>query len=135
MNKAKIVGWVLSGLLGLMLIGMSASGKFTEWEGKDEMFQHLGVSSELIQKIGILEVVITVMFLIPRTAFLGAILLTGYLGGAVVIHLRVGDAFVFPILLGIVVWIALGLRQPGVFALAFGGSTKDADPSGPASLT
>lgn len=119
-NKLRVVGWVLSVLIAIMLIGLSASGKFTQWEGKAEMFGKLGWTESVMFNLGIVEVVITVMFLIPRTAFIGAILLTGYLGGATAAHLRVGDAFVFPIILGVVVWVALGLRVPHVFTLAAG---------------
>jgi len=119
-SKSEIVGWILSGLLALMLIGMSASGKFTEWEGKAQMFEKLGFTNDVMFKIGIVEVAITVLFLIPRTSFLGAILLTGYLGGATVTHLRINDPFLFPIIMGIVVWVALGLRNPTVFSLALG---------------
>ncbi len=116
----KIGGWVLSVLLALFLIVGSGVGKFTEWEGKEEMFDKLGWSEELMVKIGIVEVVVTVLFLIPQTAFVGAILLTGYLGGATATHVRVGDPFFFPIIIGVLVWIALGLRQPGVIRLALG---------------
>ena len=118
----RIVGWVLSVLLALMLIGLSASGKFTQWEGKAEMFGKLGWTEGLMFQIGIVEVAITILFLIPRTAFVGAILITAYLGGATAAHLRVGDPFVFPIILGVVMWIALGLRVPEIFRLAIGSS-------------
>ena len=107
-------------MLAAFLVGGSAVGKFVEWEGKAAMFDHLGFTQDLITKIGVLEIAIAVLFLIPRTAFVGAILLTGYLGGAVVTHLRVGDPFFMPVVLGVVAWIALGLRRPQVFALAFG---------------
>ena len=118
-----IIGWILSGLISILLIGPSAMGKFMEWEGKDKMFAHIGFSSELIFKIGILEVILAVIYLIPRTAFIGAILLTGYLGGATVTHLRVGDAFIAPVIIGVVMWIGLGLRCPQIFTLAMGGSS------------
>jgi hypothetical protein len=72
--------------------------------------------------LGIIEITVTLIFLIPRTSFLGAILLTGYLGGAVWAHVRVGDAWLFPIIIGILVWVALGLRQPAILALALGQS-------------
>lgn len=120
MQKSKIAGWVLSVLLGLFLIAGSASGKFTDWEGKEEMFEKLGYTSELMQKIGIVEVVVTILFLIPRTGFLGAVLLTGYLGGATATHVRVGDPFYFPIVAGVLIWVALGLRRPEIFRLAIG---------------
>jgi hypothetical protein len=128
-KTTRIVGWVLSGLLALMLIGLSASGKFTQWEGKAEMFGKLGWTEDLMFKIGIVEVAITILFLIPRTAFIGAILITAYLGGATAAHLRVGDAFVFPIILGVVMWIALGLRTPDVFKLAIGSPSPAAPKS------
>ena len=95
-------------------------GKFLEWEGKTEAFSKMGFTNDLMFKIGILEVLIAVCFLIPRTAFIGAILLTGYLGGATVTHLRVGEPFFMPIVIGVIAWIALGLRQPEVFSVAFG---------------
>ena len=119
-SKAVYAGWALSGLLAAFLIVASASGKFTEWEGKAEMFATLGWTTDVMFRIGIVEVVISILFLIPRSAFLGAILLTAYLGGATATHVRVGDPFFMPIIIGIVVWIALGLRQPEVFSLAFG---------------
>ena len=119
-KKLRIAGWFLSLLTSLFLIGASAPGKFTEWDGKSEMFARMGWSEEVMVKIGIVEVAIAVLFLIPRTSFVAAILLAAYLGGATATHIRVGDAFFFPIIIGVVAWIALGLRQPDVFRLAFG---------------
>jgi hypothetical protein len=57
----------------------SSSGK----EGKSETFEHLGYSQDLIAKIGVLGIALAIVYLIPRTSFLGAILLTSYLGGAI----------------------------------------------------
>jgi hypothetical protein len=68
--------------------------------------------------IGILELACVVLYLIPRTSVLGAILVTGYLGGATVTHLRVGDpAFVGAVIAGIFVWGGLFFREPQVRAL------------------
>ncbi len=120
MSKSQIVGWVLSGLLAAFLILGSGLGKFREFEGKAEMFDHLGYTADVIEKIGVVEIVITLAFLIPRTSFIGAVLLTAYLGGATATHVRVGDSFIVPIIIGVVVWIALGLRRPEIFRLAFG---------------
>jgi hypothetical protein len=119
-KKQKIVGWVISGLVAAMLIGPSAMGKLTEWEGKEAMFAKMGFTTELMFKIGIVEVVVAVLYLIPQTAFLGAILITGYLGGAIVTHVRVQDPFIMPVIIGVVMWIGLGLRLPQIFSLAFG---------------
>ncbi|RCS56048.1 DoxX family protein [Bremerella cremea] len=100
-------------------------GKFTQWEGKAEMFAKMGWTEEVMFTIGIVEVAIAVLFLIPQTAFVAAILLTGYLGGAVATHVRVDDPFFFPILIGVLVWVALGLRQPVIFRLAIGQSSAN----------
>jgi hypothetical protein len=119
-KKLEITGWILSVLIALFLIVASATGKFISWEGKSEMFAKMGWSESVMIKIGIIEVVIAILFLIPRMSFVAAILLTAYLGGAVATHLRVSDPFLFPIMIGVLTWIALGLRQPNIFRLALG---------------
>ena len=124
-KKLRITGWVLSVLISAFLIFASASGKFFDWEGKEEMLQHLGFTEELLTQIGVLEVVIALVFLIPRTGFLGAILLTAYLGGATVTHVRVAEPFYMPIISGVVVWAAYGFRRPEVFQLAIGAETSN----------
>ncbi len=124
-KKPKIVGWILSVLIALFLIGASAMGKFTQWEGKGEMFGKMGWTEDVMFKIGIVEVAIAILFLIPRTSFVAAILLAAYLGGAVATHVRVGDPFFFPVIIGVLAWIALGLREPNVFRLAFGNDKSD----------
>jgi DoxX-like protein len=118
-SKKKIAGWALSGLIALFLIGASGVPKFMEWEGKEEMMGKLGWDTGLILKIGIIEVALAILILIPRVAFLATVLLTAYLGGAVATHVRIGDMFYFPIIVGVLAWIALGLRDPRVFASAF----------------
>ncbi len=124
-NKSRVTGWVLSILLGLFLIVASAVPKFIQWEGKAEMFAKLGWTEDVMFTIGIVEAAIAILFLIPRTAFVAAILLTAYLGGAAATHIRVSDSFYFPILTGVFAWIALGLRKPEVFRLAFGKGASD----------
>jgi len=119
MSKLKSVGWALSSLLAAFLVFASAMGKFTQWDGKAEMFAKLGWDSEVMFSIGIVEVAIAILFLIPRTAFLGALLLTAYLGGATATHVRVGEQFLTPIVVCIVAWVALSLRDSRVFGLAF----------------
>ena len=82
--------------------------------GGDEVkkgMEHLGIPETLVQPLGILEIACVVIYLVPPTSILGAILLTGYMGGAICTHLRVGDNFVFQIGIGIVVWLALWLRE------------------------
>ncbi len=72
---------------------------------------HLGLPESLIVPLGILEISCVVIYLIPATSVLGAILLTGYIGGAICAHVRVGDPFFIQIALGICVWLGLYLRE------------------------
>ena len=75
----------------------------------------LGYRESAIVPIGLVLVACTLLFLIPRTAVLGAILLTGYLGGAVATHVRVGAPLfshtLFPVYLGVLIWLGLLLRE------------------------
>ncbi|MCA9198616.1 MAG: DoxX family protein [Planctomycetales bacterium] len=113
----RITGWVLTGLVGLFLIGASGIPKFIDWPGKAEMMAKLEIPIELLPTLGMIEIAVVILFLIPRTAFFGAILTTGYLGGAVWAHLRVGDAWFFPIIIGVLMWLGLALRRPSIFKL------------------
>jgi hypothetical protein len=101
--------------------------KFIEWEGKKEMMEKLGWTTEMIFKIGFVEAALAILVLIPRVAFLATVVLTAYLGGAVATHVRINEAqFVFPIVFGVLAWVALGLRDPRVFATAFQPPSKQA---------
>jgi hypothetical protein len=118
-----ITGRVLTALVGLFLIGASGIPKFMDWPGKKEMMDKMGIPLTLLPTIGVIEIVITIIYLIPRTAFLGAILITAYLGGAIITHLRVGEPWFFPVIIGVLTWVALALRQPLIFKLAGGGTS------------
>jgi hypothetical protein len=76
-----------------------------------EGFAKLGYAENLTLGIGIVELICTGAYVIPRTSVLGAILLTGYLGGATATHVRVGDPFLGPVVLGVLVWLGLYLRD------------------------
>jgi hypothetical protein len=103
-------GYIMSALPVLMLL-MSAVMKFVKPASVAEGFAHLGLPETLAFRLGVLEVACTVVYLIPSTSALGAILLTGYLGGATLTHLRVGDPFFMPVILGVLVWGGLFLRE------------------------
>lgn len=118
--KTKIAGWILSALIALFLIGGSGVPKLIEFQGKAEIMDKLGWSLDRIAVIGYIEMAVALLFLIPRVAFLGTVLLTAYLGGATATHVRIGDPFIFPVALGVLAWVALGLRDPRVFRMAFG---------------
>lgn len=113
----RVTGWVLS-LLPMPMLVMSIFFKLMPPKEVIEGFKKMGFPDGAITGIGIVELCITVLYLIPQTAVLGAILLTGYLGGAVVTHLRMGDAYWAPIVMGIVLWLGLYFRDARVRALA-----------------
>jgi hypothetical protein len=104
-------GRILSIIPVLMLL-MSAAFKFAKPEFVMKEFTRLGYGENLTLGLGILELFCTILYAIPATSVLGAILLTGYLGGATTTHLRIGDSFIPPIILGIVIWLGLFLREP-----------------------
>lgn len=91
--------------------------KFIRPEGFDEGLRHLGWDAGTMTAIGVLEILCTVIFLIPRTAVFGAILIAAYMGGAVATHVRVGDPFWVQILVGVFVWLGLWLRDARLGAL------------------
>ncbi len=79
---------------------------------------HFGYPESLLLVIGILELGCTIVYLIPRTSVLGAILMTGYLGGATSTNVRIGDPLFFvPAILGVLVWLGLYLREDRLRAL------------------
>jgi hypothetical protein len=82
-----------------------AAGFVGAWTG------HLGYAESALAPIGVLELACAVLYVVPRTAVLGAILLTGYLGGAIATHVRVGDPFLVPLLFGVLLWLGLYLRD------------------------
>jgi hypothetical protein len=118
MNAKKIIGWILSVLFVAMLI-FSASFKFRDFDGKEEAFAKLGWGVDVMKTIGVIEIAVAILYLIPRTAFIGAVLVTAYLGGAIATHVRVNDQFIMPVIMGVLVWVALGLRDGRVFTTAF----------------
>jgi hypothetical protein len=85
-----------------------------------EAMTRLGFSGQLSLAIGIVAAICLILFVIPRTSVFGAILLTGYLGGATAIQLRASSPpfeTAFPVLFGALVWIGLVLARPSVRAL------------------
>ena len=119
----RIVGWTLTVLVGLFLIGASGVPKFLDISKIPEMpamMAKLQIPLGLLKTLGVIEISVAVLYLIPRTAFLGAILTTAYLGGAVWTHVRVGDTWFFPIIVGVLVWLGLALRRPVIFRLVLG---------------
>jgi hypothetical protein len=110
-------GRIISALPVLMLL-FSGVMKLMKPDAVVEEFKRLGYDESLALRLGILEIFCTVVYVIPRTSVLGAILLTGYLGGAVATHVRIDDPQFFPpILFGMLVWGGLFLRDARLRAL------------------
>lgn len=109
-GKVVWAGRVISVLTSLVFV-LSALMKL---KGGAEVMQgmaHLGLPESLRLPLASLEISCVVVYLIPATSVLGAILLAGYIGGAICTHLRVGDPFVIQTALGILVWLGLYLRE------------------------
>lgn len=109
-------GWVMSALPALLLI-FSAVMKFMHPKPVVDGFIKFGIPEHLIVPLGVVELACTIIYLFPRTAVLGAILLTGYLGGATCTTLRAGEALVPTVIIGVVLWGGLFLREPRLRAL------------------
>jgi uncharacterized membrane protein YphA (DoxX/SURF4 family) len=110
-KKVLWTGYVLSALPVLLLL-FSGSMKFVKSPQLTEGFTHLGWPGEYALGLGVLELTCTILYAIPRTSVLGAILLTGYLGGAIATHVRIGEPVFMHIILGVLVWGGLYLRDP-----------------------
>ena len=85
-----------------------------------DSFGQLGYPVEVAMWIGLLELACIAVYLLPRTALLGAVLLTGYLGGAIASHVRVGSepfSLLFPVIIGALLWGGLYLRDRRVRAM------------------
>jgi DoxX-like family len=109
-KKMLWTGRVISALPVLLLI-FSGAIKLAKPPALVQGFEHFGLPLSLATALGILEIGCTVVYMIPRTAVLGAILMTGYLGGATATNVRIGDSWFMPVLLGVLVWGGLFLRD------------------------
>ncbi|HEX9427139.1 MAG TPA: DoxX family protein [Candidatus Polarisedimenticolia bacterium] len=101
-------------VISILASAMFAMSSFMKFKGGPELSQgmaHLGLPEPLVVPLAILEISCVVVYLVPATSVVGAILLTGYIGGAICTHLRVGDPFYVQIALGVCVWLGLYLRE------------------------
>lgn len=116
-RKTAWAGYVLSALPVLALL-FSGTMKLLKPPSVVQGFVESGYPASLIVVIGILEVGSTLVYLVPRTAVLGAILMTGFLGGAIASNVRISNPlFSIPLALGILVWAGLYLREQRLRAL------------------
>jgi hypothetical protein len=119
-NKASWGGRIMSGLVVLFL-AFDGVIKLVPLDVVVETSRQLGIPEHLARTLGILTLIGTALYAIPRTAVLGAIMLTGYLGGAIYVHLRADSPLfshtLFGVYLGLLIWGGLYLRDPLVQAL------------------
>lgn len=109
-------GRIMSALAGLGLIA-SATMKLTQNPEAVKGFAALGFPDGALTPIGVAELGAAILFLIPQTSTLGAILVAGYLGGAICTHVNAGEGFAAPLILAIIAWGGLWMREPRLRAL------------------
>lgn len=113
-NKTMMwTGRVISVLVGLFF-GFNALVKLfpqTFYPQMIEQMAGIGLPATILPIIATLEIICVIIYLIPMTAVLGAVLFTGYLGGAILTHLRVGEAVYVHIILGGLIWLGIYLRE------------------------
>jgi len=115
------IGRVLTGLFALFMLGASITPKFFMPEIAAQSMTATGWSPDKTLLLSILELGCLVLYLIPRTAVFGAVLMTGYFGGAIATHLRVDSPLsgftLFSVYLALFMWGGLWLRDPALRAL------------------
>lgn len=109
-------GWGITILISLLFI-MSGVMKLTGGQQVTEGMAVFGFAESILLPLAILELTCVVIYVVPVTSVLGAVLLTGYLGGAICTHMRVGDPFYVPIIIGLLVWLGIYLREKRLWAL------------------
>ena len=113
-KKMKMAGWVLS-ILAILLLLVDGFAKLIKPEPVIQATLQLGYPESTITTIGILAIICAITYAIPRSAFLGAILLTGFLGGAIATHFRINNPLfshtLFPVYVLLFIWLGLYLRS------------------------
>jgi len=120
-NPKKAALWtgrILTGLVAAFM-AFDAAMKVIAIAPVVEASTKLGFAVSTIQPIGLTLLVVTILYAIPRTALIGALGLTAYLGGATATMVHVGQPFIFPVLFGLVAWAGLLLRRPQLRAILF----------------
>jgi hypothetical protein len=120
MAASKKIGWTLSGL-GSAFLAMDLTMKLAQVPQAAEASAPLGWDASTMLPLGITQLVCFVLYLVPRTSVLGAVLWTGYLGGAIATHARIGNPLfthmLFPVYVAAFLWLGLWLREPRLQAL------------------
>ena len=109
-------GWVISVLVFLMMV-MGASMGLTRQEFAVKGFVELGYPEGVLVPLAAVQLACAILYVVPQTGVLGAILLTAYLGGATATHVRASQPFFMPVLVGVLVWLGLLLRERRLWSL------------------
>ncbi|WP_211092344.1 DoxX family protein [Chitinophaga eiseniae] len=115
-KSANITGWVITILCVLFLL-VDAVMKVVKAAASVQGSAQLGWPETQVQGIGIVLLLATILYAIPRTAVLGAVFVSCYLGGAVAVMSRLNAPYYFPIVFGILIWVSLFLRIPALRTL------------------
>ena len=110
-------GWIISGLVILWIGVVGLIFALTQRQMVEKNMATYGYTGSTVLAIQVIAIACVILYAVPRTAVLGAILLTGYLGGAVSTHVRAGDAWFLAVIFGVFVWLGLFLREPRLRAL------------------
>ena len=118
-SKSKLwISWIMSGLVILFMLFDGITKLMPPNEMIKASIDQLGYSVKHLPVMGTLGLISTVLYIIPRTTILGAVLLTGYFGGAIATHVRVDNPLfshvLFPVYLAILMWGGLWLRNQSV---------------------
>jgi hypothetical protein len=119
-RRSVIAGRIMTGIIALLLT-LDVGAKLVRAQAVVDGSAKLGFTPDQMFVVGVIGAVCLVLYLIPRTAPIGALLWTGYFGGAIVTHLRVGDPLLthilFPIYVSALIWGGLYLRDPRIRAV------------------
>ncbi len=119
LSKMEWAGVLITVLIGCFF-GFNALVKLFPETFYPEMIKQMegiGLPATILPIVAGLEILCVVLYLIPPTSLLGAVLFTGYLGGAMLAHLRVGESVMIHIVLGAFIWLGIYLREPRIRAL------------------
>ena len=115
----ELIGWIISALPCVVLT-MSAAMKLLNHPTVVKNLTQFGFKPQVLRPLGLFELVLVAVYLLPASSFVGAILLTGWMGGAIATHFRVGDKFIIQTALPVLIWVGWGLRHEAALRLALG---------------
>ncbi len=117
MQKMVLAGRIITGLVIFVFVGSGITKFVMNSPEMKANVEKSGMTMDQVKTIGVIELVCVAIYAVPQTAVLGAILLTGYMGGAIFAHLRMNEAFIFQFMIGVLAWLGIYLREPRLWAV------------------